>query len=333
VYAWSHLDAQPDRPDLFRKSARIGTFKCLEVDEVNKHIYFRPGRFRLDRNMVIPAGYRVMAGEGVELDLSNSAIIVSYSPLEFRGSEEAPVVISSADSTGLGLVVMNTDGESLLDYVRFRNLSNPAQEGWVLTGAVTFYEAPVSISNCVFEANRSEDALNIIRTSFKINKTWFGDIHADAFDGDFVTGELNDVVFSACGNDAVDISGSVVKLNRVSIDNAGDKGLSAGEGSRLTGGNIKIANSEIAVTGKDKSVVKLDGLTLSQCKVGFAVFKKKPEFGAASVTVLKLQSDNVTVPHLVETGSSLTIGGKTVNGELKNVESRLYGVEFGKKSK
>jgi hypothetical protein len=131
----------------------------------------------------------------------------------------------------------------------------------------------------------------------------------------------------------VDISGSVVQLNRVSIDNAGDKGISAGEGSRLTGGNIKIVNTEIAVTGKDKSFVKLEGLTLSHCKVGFAVFRKKPEFGAASVTVTKLQSDNVTVPHLVETGSRLTLGGKVVDGELKNVESRLYGVEFGKKSK
>jgi hypothetical protein len=287
----------------------------------------------VNRNLVIPAGNRVIAGEGVELNLSNSAVILSYSPLEFRGSEEAPIVISSADSTGLGLVVMNTGKGSVLEHVHFKNLSNPVQEGWELTGAVTFYEAPVTITNCVFEANRSEDGLNIIRSSFKINRSYFKDTQADAFDGDFVTGEMNDVVFSTCGNDAVDISGSVVQLNRISIDNAGDKGISAGEGSRLTGGNVSVANTEIGVTGKDKSIVKLEELTLSHCKVGFAVFKKKPEFGAASVTVSKLQSDHITVPHMVEKGSRLAIGNKVINGELKNVESRLYGVEFGKKSK
>ena len=333
VYAWAHLDEDRGAGDLFRKSPGPGTFKCLEVDEANKYIYFKPGHGQVDRNLVIPAGYRVFAGEGVELDLSHSASIVSFSPLEFRGSEDAPIVITSSDSSGLGLVVMSASGESVLDHVQFRNLSNPAQEGWELTGAVTFYESQVSISNCVFEGNRSEDGLNIIRTSFKINRSFFRSTQADAFDGDFVTGEMNDVVFSTCGNDAVDISGSLVRLNRVSIDNAGDKGLSAGEGSRLTGGNIEIANSEIAVTGKDKSVVKLEGLTINQCKVGFAVFRKKPEFGSASVTVSKVKSENVRVPHLVEVGSSLTINGKTINGELKNVESRLYGVEFGKKSK
>ena len=35
--------------------------------------------------------------------------------------------------------------------------------GWELTGAVTFYESPVTFSRCEFSRSRSEDALNVIR--------------------------------------------------------------------------------------------------------------------------------------------------------------------------
>lgn len=332
VYPWPYLEVDKTR-DLVREAPDFRTLSGLTVDEINKQVYFKPGRQVIDRDLVIPAGYRVEAGEGTILDLVRGAAVVSYSPIFFRGSEAAPITVTSGDGSGQGLAVMSTPEKSLLEYVRFDNLSNPAREGWVLTGAVTFYEAPVTISSCRFENNRCEDGLNIIRTDFSMRRTTFSGTQSDAFDGDFVTGKMEQVVFTNSGNDALDISGSIIEINDITVDTAGDKGLSAGERSRLTGRNVEILNTEIAVTGKDKSHVKLEDLKLSNCKVGFAVFKKKPEFGAADVFVTGLTSQNITVPHLVEIGSRLVLNGKAVPADRQKVEAMLYGVEFGKKSK
>ena len=52
---------------------------------------------------------------------------------------------------------------------------------------------------------------------------------SDAFDGDFVEGIVKDSNFINLGNDAIDVSGSDIKITNVTINKAGDKGLSAGD--------------------------------------------------------------------------------------------------------
>ena len=85
-----------------------------------------------------------------------------------------------------------------------------------MTGAVTFYEADVSINNCKFLNNRGgDDYLNIIRSEFDINNTLFQDVIADAFDSDFSKGKISNSLFINCGNDAIDASGSFIDIKNV----------------------------------------------------------------------------------------------------------------------
>ena len=51
-------------------------------------------------------------------------------------------------------------------------------------------------------------------------------------------------------NDAIDFSGSNVKLEKIYIHGSGDKGISVGEGSTLNGQDIIIENSN------DKKILK-----------------------------------------------------------------------------
>ena len=135
----------------------------------NRIIYIKEGKHTLNKRYTIQPNYTVVADKGLEINFQNGASIISYSHLKLSGTEESPIIITSTDSTGQGILVLETKAESVLDYVYFNNLSNPSQNGWELTGAVTFYESDVSINNCVFSNNRrGDDYLNIVRPKFDI---------------------------------------------------------------------------------------------------------------------------------------------------------------------
>ena len=333
VFAWPREIDEPIENHFMRQEPNADQFDFITMDQDARKIHFKPGQWNLDQDLIIPSGYRVYCGGGTKIRLSNSASILSYSPLEFKGTEELPIVIQSEDSTGQGLLVLNAQQFSVLEYVTFHNLSNPSKGNWGLTGAVTFYESPVHFSHCQFENNRSEDGLNIIRTEFTIDHSLFKETFSDAFDGDFVKGTISNSVFLACGNDAVDLSGSEVEVRSLLIDRAGDKGLSAGENSQMVVKDVEILNSEIAVASKDRSEMHIDTIDISDCQIGFTLYQKKPEFDAAVIEVVHLTKNNVKVPYLVEERSKLVIDGSVIATNGQNVKDILYGVEYGKSSK
>ncbi len=333
IYAWSHLDEDFADNDFIRQQPNVSDFEFLVVDETKKKIYVSPGIWNIDRSLIIPEGYRVFAGEGVRLNLSQNAKILSYSPFEFIGSEENPIVFSSPDFTGQGLVVMSNYKKSRFEYVSFKKLSNPSQTGWTLTGAITFYESPVEFYQCEFANNGSgDDYLNIIRSEFTISNCIFRQTSFDALDIDFSKGVIKNTSFVDIGNDAIDTSGSVLELHDIFIKNAGDKGISAGESSQIIANGVEVQGSEIAISSKDMSEITIDRITISDSSIAFAIFQKKPEFGAASGAVAKLIMNRVEIPYMVEEGSSLAVDGKTIKASYERVEDILYGREYGKSS-
>jgi len=333
VFPWEYLDRDLMNNDFVRKPSNVSDFDFIFIDEANKLIKFKQGAWEIAQNIHIPEGYKVYISEGTELNLINSASLISYSPLIFTGSDEYPISIRSSDSTGQGIFVLNTNEESVLEHVQFENLSSPSKNGWELSGAITFYEADVSIAHCIFSNNRKgDDYLNIIRSKFQINNTLFSDILSDAFDSDFSQGTITDSSFVNCGNDAIDTSGANITLKNIFMDNIGDKGLSAGESSRLIANNINIKNSEIAVCSKDMSEIALSDVSLIDNKIGFAVFQKKSEFGPGKINAANVILENITIPYLIEEQSTCTIDGEMKMSSNVNVKDILYGVKYGRSS-
>jgi len=191
----------------------------------------------------------------------------------------------------------------------------------------------VDISHCQFVQNRSEDGLNIIRGDFSIDTSYFAETSSDAFDADFVTGKITNTSFVDCGNDAIDVSGSSIRIRDVFINGAGDKGISAGENSQMNVKGLEIKNAEIAAASKDLSQLSITDVKISDCKIGFTVYKKKPEFGPSTMHLTNLQSSNIELPYLIEEQSTLTLDGNHVGDKRKDVEKMLYGAQYGKSSK
>ena len=124
-------------------------------------------------------------------------------------------------------------------------------------------------------------------------------------------GTIADTCFLDSGNDAIDTSGSVIQMRNIVIIGAGDKGVSAGECSRLTVNKIRIEDVEIGVASKDDSVIELKKVVFQEVRLGFAVYNKKPEYGPGLIQASFSETQHGEAPTmLLEPGSTLILDGE-----------------------
>jgi hypothetical protein len=316
-----------------RAPKKLPDLPFLIIDEENKTITCKTGRWELTKWLQIPPGYTFKMGPGCHINFQNfNSQLISYSPVEFIGTKENPVSITSNTGKGAGVFVIGAADTSIVRHCLFDNLGVPRVPYWGLSGAVNFYEAPVQISETTFKNNRSEDALNIIKTNFTMDNVAFNNTQSDAFDGDFVEGSISNSSFNDLGNDAIDISGSSIHVKKVIILNASDKGLSAGENSKIIGEDILVQKSEVAVASKDLSQIILKQTLLKDNKLGITAFQKKSEFGPCNIEASDIRLENNQLDYLIERGSSLLLNGSLMPVS-DNVKERMYGAEFGKSSR
>ena len=327
VFPWSYMQNDFVKHDFIRQSPNIHAFDFLKIDEELKQISIQKGTWTINQNLIVPEGYHLVCPSGVKINLINSATILSYSSIYFIGNEEEPIIISSNNSSGQGLTVMNSPERSELKFVKFYNLAASAKNGWELTGAITFYESPVQIDDCQFVGSRSEDSLHIMRSEFIIRNTAFSHSFSDALDTDFCEGKIIESSFFHCGNDAVDMSGSIVHVKDLTINGVGDKGLSAGENSEMFVHRVNIKNAKIGLASKDLSRVSVDQLKIDNSHYGLVAFQKKPEFGGGLIEATHLEMKNLKTPYLVEEKSTIVINHKKINTYQENVKKILYDVK------
>lgn len=330
IFPFPAFDGKRISNDLLRRKPNAEAFPFLTLDPKKKEFTFKRGHHRISKDMIIPAGHTLIAHGGTRIDLSNSAMILSYSPIIFSGLESRPVTVTSSDRTGQGITVIKAHRGSLLKQVLFQNLSCPLRKEWELTGAVNFYESPVRIDQAIFENNISgDDYINLVRSEFMIDGLSMNNTFADALDIDFGKGKIQNSNFTQCGTkdpngDCLDISGSVVEIENIRINGSGDKGISIGENSSIDIHKSKVKNAKIAVASKDNSTINISGLSIDDCQTGFAAYQKKREFGPASIKVQNLSMSKVGKPYLVEEGSSLLIDGKKMKSNSRELKKLLY---------
>ncbi|MFC1952565.1 CotH kinase family protein [Chloroflexota bacterium] len=310
--------------DIIRQESNVAEFEFLVVDNINQKISVAYGDWELSENLIIPAGYTVICREGTRIELKNNATILSYSPLNFIGSEDNPIKITS--SGGQGLTVINADTWSVMENVAFQSLAAPSQSGWELTGSVTFYESPVNLSGCQFLDNATgDDMLNIVRSEFEIANSLFKNSLFDAIDIDSGEGIISHTSIVNSGNDGIDFSGSVAEITGFIVNGADDKGVSAGENSQITIKGIELKDCYIAIASKDMSQVDVEDAKISNCEIGLAVYQKKSEFGPSEMVASSTGITNTTTSYLVEEFSRLLADNREITNFQKNVYQMLYG--------
>ncbi len=305
--------------------AKASIKNAMLVDTIINHkIYIKKGNTTLNSKFVIPKGYQVFFEPGTHIDLVSKALILSYSPVFINGTGNNPVIISSSDGTGNGFTVLQANKRSKIEYVKFEKMNTLNYKGWTLSGSVTFYESDVDINHAEFNNNGCEDALNIVRSDFNLRNSRFSNTWGDAFDSDFSRGLVDSVLFTNIGNDAIDFSGSRIKITNSTINGAKDKGVSGGEDSHLMVENTNISNANIGLASKDLSTLDVTDSKIKNCQYGLVLLQKKPEYGPASMKLNKVTIQKSKVRMLIEKGSKVIFNGKTIKGDKKKVAEMFY---------
>jgi hypothetical protein len=286
----------------------------------------------VDHNIVISKDTQLIISPGTTIDIVNNASIITYSNVIFKGETNNQIKVISSDGSGQGIIVISSKTKSIINNTNFIGLTNLNKKGWSQTAPIVFYESEVEISNSSFENNYSEDALNIVRSDFYLNKVLFKNNYSDALDLDYSVGSIIDSEFLNIGNDAIDISGSSIFIKNVTIQSSKDKAISMGEKSNAKGNSISIENSGIGISSKDLSKFKFDDIDITNCDVAFSLFKKKSEFGPTSGIVNNVNMKGNKVDYLIEKKSFLQINGNLIKGDINDVKSLMYGNRWGKKT-
>lgn len=298
--------------DAYRTASTALDFPTVTWDNQRKIVRIPAGEHQFTRDLIIPADFTLSVAAGARVDLRSRAAIISYGPVQALGEEELPIEVFSSDASGQGLQVMQAQKTSVLRDVIFRGLRNLKKSNWTLTGAVTFYESSVDIERCRFLDNKSEDALNIVRSEFRMQRTLIQNTTSDGLDADFCKGTIEACAFVNTTNDGVDFSGSIITLSDVKMERCGDKGLSAGEASDITLIDAVVKNCTIGLASKDQSTLHARRLSLQDCQQGLVAFQKKPEYGPAYLLIEALKTENVDRLYQIAPGSRLQIDDELI---------------------
>ena len=322
VSPFPRSDEQIFNNTVIRDKGNIADFDFIEV--LDKGIYFSGDTLLIDSPIIIPKGYRLFITKGQTIDLVNEGFILSYSPVEISGTEDDPVLIKSSDNKGQGIAIIQANNDSMIQNAIFENLSTLRSGIWELTGAIVFYESDVKIIHSVIRNNTSEDALNIIRSTFSIEDTVFSNTFGDALDSDFSNGVIVDSHFKDTGNDGLDISGSSIDVSDTTFSQIGDKAISVGEQSEVFVENISIGNSIIGIASKDLSQVYGDHVYISNTQIGYALYQKKPEFGPASINITNSEMGGyIGLDYLLQNDSTLELNNQKMLARSKKKETLL----------
>lgn len=286
----------------------------LDVDDAARTVTFPRRRFELKLDLVLPAGWTLLAGPGTTIDLTNSAAIISNSAIKFNGDSDDPIRITTSDGTGQGLCVVDAEHKSTFKYVEISDLRSVSRQGWEIPGAVTFYRSNFKLEKTRFSNIHSEDALTAVQAKFKLEDCSFENVDSDGFDTDSCEGKIIDCIFLNSTDDAIDLAGSFIQIENVSINTAGDKGVSAGEDCRIECKQIKIENCPVALAAKNRSHITIDGADITQCAVGLSAYQNNDDSGPGAFFVTNVDFYNTKEKFDIKKGSSLEVDGEQVKG-------------------
>ncbi len=301
----------------------LGQHKFLQVIG-EQQLAIMPGDWLVSGDLVIPQGYDLVIPGNTTLRFEERAVFLAQGRVDIPGTEEAPVLLTAQTNSWGGMVVLNASQTSRWQSVKVEKMAGIARNGWILTGGITFYESSVEIAQSWIGNNTTEDALNVVRASFRLDAVEFANTSSDAVDGDFTTGVVTRCSFHDIGGDGLDVSGSQVTVKEAYFVNIGDKAISVGEESQVTIESITIRQVRMGIVSKDLSAVTVVRATIDSARVaGLAAYNKKPQYGPASIEAQKVKFTNVETPTLCQTGSQITLNGELVPGQEVDVDA-LY---------
>ncbi|OGZ99948.1 MAG: hypothetical protein A3C07_02870 [Candidatus Sungbacteria bacterium RIFCSPHIGHO2_02_FULL_47_11] len=264
-----------------------------------------PGEYVLHKTVIIPSDTRLVVQPGTTMRMGKGVSIISYSPVEIRGTPASRVQISASDLArpwGSLLIVNAGSQKSSIGYADISGGSGVRINGIVATGMVAAHGSDLEVSDSTFSGSFDDDALNVKYAEAIVRNSIFLNTHSDAIDLDNVSDGSrvsNNTFLSPIGTgseegggDAVDVSFSQVVIEANRIQGCGDKGISVGEASRPLIQDNTIQGCAIGVAVKDSSRARIFNNHFIGNDVAVSAYQKKEEFGGGVGIVIGSQFEN-----------------------------------------
>ncbi|MCF6220266.1 MAG: hypothetical protein L3J65_04060 [Robiginitomaculum sp.] len=268
---------------------------AANINEANKQVTFTAGIYDINKSIALPKNWGATMQAGARLNFNKGSLLKISGPLIVDGTKDMPVNItlsSNTDYFGMGawggIFVSKSATRSRVNHLQLtgtstQNLAN-RQGYYGMTGCMSFYESDVDITNSRFIDAQCEDALNIVKSDFNLTNILIKGARADAFDTDFSVGIITSSSFTASGNDGIDISGTALTLDNITMSQIGDKAVSVGEKSTLEAKNIRIDGAVLGVVSKDLSRVNIADVSFANISgTALMTYIKKQEYGPSQI--------------------------------------------------
>lgn len=256
--------------------------KIYQSPKTAADIILGPGHITLHKNIYAGVGQKIIIKAGTELKLKAGVGIYGKGPLIAEGRKDAPIKITSADSTPwacIGISGKESAG-SCFSYMQVNGGSIGNHGALHFKGMFNVYNSPkVTMKNCVVGKNYiGDDAVNFAECHVLIDNCRWVDARSDALDLDICTGKLTNVTFINSGNDGLDLMTCNITLNNSHFEGSGDKGISIGENSRLEATNCKIIRCRYGIEIKDSSFATVKYSQLDKNLIAVHAYQKKTLF-------------------------------------------------------
>lgn len=313
-------------------------FKNIEHKILNKYfvqegkqLFLQSDEIIIDQNLYIPKGFKVIVKPNQKILLINNAFIISNSPWTIGGKNGEVIITGEKNNLGGGILIGDNEELSKIQNTKISYLAgnkNNLNSEFLIFGSINFHQTNVEINNVNFENIYSEDAINIFRSSFKINNNSYINIDSDAIDIDFSNGEINSVNFENVENDAIDFSGSKATIYNSYFNNVNDKLISAGENSKINIFKIKAFNSHAGIISKDGSEVYSSDIDFNGVLIPFAAYQKKKEYNYGSLIVKNYDINNFSTKWIKDKESKITINDIPIEIETEKILSIINDKNF-----
>ncbi len=240
------------------------------------------GNYVFIRDVIIPQKTRLTIAAGAKINLGSGVSIISYSPVKIAGRPESPVIFDAIDPDAPwgSFGISEAPQESEINYAIFKNGRDDHINGVYYSGMVSIYLSDVVVVGCQFSGANADDAINFKKSKVRVVKSVFSDNSADAIDFDYIKdGSVSESEFFRNGNDAIDLSGSSVRIENNYIEKSGDKCISIGEQSigPVIYNNI-LNGCNIGIEVKDGSEVFASNNVIVNNSIGINGYRKKAIF-------------------------------------------------------
>ena len=261
----------------------------LDIFELKDKTYFiDSGEYYLEYPLIIPSGYNLKIQGNTTIFFGEDAyIFLDHGKLILKSLDDQ-IILTSIKSSWRGIYTRNADVKienTIIENINFFKFKETNIE---LTGGLNFFNSNININNLLIDKSYAEDAVNFIKSDFKIKNITIIDAKSDAIDSDYSNGSIEKLSIRNIEGDGLDTSGSNINLKDLTSFNVGDKSISIGESSIFEGENLDIILSNIGIAVKDSSVANIKNFKISKSKFAdIMAYNKKPFYNKGGIINLE----------------------------------------------